>query len=196
MSEAQLTARPMRAASSFPRLRTPRFDSHVQDVRLGLPSCDVGTSSISRIFPPDVGRWWAFVGCGRAADQPSTGGPCKPQIAPDSYSIQTRNARRPGRRFDDAFVLPTQRFSSVALDEHRTHQSNPKVGVKAGPAVKAGVGVKKRTRARGAVKGHIRHGQMSVPRGLEGGFIYPSSPRLADQSSSSLWLRRSRATQH
>ncbi|KAJ4989514.1 hypothetical protein SVAN01_05049 [Stagonosporopsis vannaccii] len=195
MSNTSLTARPVRASSSFPRLRTPRFDSHAQDVRLGLPSCDVGTSSISRIFPPDVGRWWAIVGCGRAADQPRTGGPCKPQIAPDSYSIQTRNARRPGRRFDDACVLPTQRFPNVALDEHKTHQNKAKVDAKAGLVVRAGVGIEKRIRARGAVMGHFGHGQRSVPRGLEGGFIYPPSPRLADQSTSSLWLRRSRATQ-
>ena len=45
------------------------------------------------------------MGCGRAADQPRTGGPCKPQIATDSYSIQTRKGHRPGLGFDDACVL-------------------------------------------------------------------------------------------
>lgn len=111
------------------------------------------------------------MGCGRAADQPRKCGPCKPQIAPDSYSIQTRNARRPERRFDDACLLPTQRFTNGALDEHKTHQNDPEVGAKAGHAARAGVGIEKRIRARGAVKGHFGHGQRSVLRGLEGGFI-------------------------
>lgn len=164
-------------------------------MRLGQPSCDVGTTIISRIFPPDVGCWWAIVGCGRAADQPRTSGPCKPQIATDSYSIRTRNGHRPGLGFDDTCVLPTQHFQIVARKLPETHQSTLKVGGSAGDAVKSRVDVEKRIRARGAVKDRIGHGQRSVPRGLEGSFIYPSSPSLAEQSISSLWLRQGPATQ-
>ena len=111
-----------------------------------------------------AGRW-AFVGCGRAADQPRTGGPGKPQIAADSYSIGRRNPRRPGLTFDNVQVLPTQRFQTVPHMQIKFYSTDQKGGREAGAAVKSRVDVEKRSRARGVLQDHIGHGQRSIHGG-------------------------------
>ena len=122
-----------------------------------------------------AGRW-AFVGCGRAADQPRTGGPGKPQIALDSYSIRRRNPRRPGLTFDN--VLPTQRFQVTPHVQIKIYQTDQKGGREAGVAVKSRVDVKKRSRARGVLQGQIGHGQRSFHGGARRPlYIFEFKPR-------------------
>jgi hypothetical protein len=111
-----------------------------------------------------AGRW-AFVGCGRAADQPRTCGPCKPQIATDSYSIGRRNPRRPVLTFDNVQVLPTQRFQIMPQMQIKSYHIDQKGGREAGVAVKSRVEVEKRSRARGVLQDHIGHGQRSFHGG-------------------------------
>lgn len=142
-------------------------------------------------FRRTLGVGGHFVGCGL----PQITYPCKPQIATDSYSTRKRNARRPGLGFDDACVLPKHRFHILSLkntqnlpNSHRDRTETYKTQLSQGWMSKSGsVHVALSRSVLGMARGLLCGG-------LEGGFIYLPVPRLADQSTSSLWLRTASAT--